>query len=597
MKLAIEGERGALVHYEVNKDVISIGASSTNDIVLRSPGVGPVHVIIQRNGPTFTFLAQKRQIVIVNGERRSRGVLKLGDRFRIGSSTLVFQGDGSEEITVRRVEDDEKDGMGETPSTPSESGKSELVLFSEPHRLAHARQILVENFSRSVTSNLSPSIKSVFEEIFPGQQAMLARVNENGLFEAMSSTWEDKIPRLPTRSFEELAKGHRYALLRMGSRRILIYPVIDSEILFRAYLLLETDEKQQDDDELILAEFSRALAMNWDRILSLSSRFGPWESRTRSTLELLLPGSSSAIQLLRDSVISAARCEHPVILCGRPGVGRLFVAGLLAKNNPTGPLEMHVIEVETGKDQELRDEIFGSRDQLINPADRYRGKVLVLRNVHQAGLQVQREIAAAILADVESGWGARVKWVATVGENPLSLIEEEKLDPAFYELFTHHVIRVSSLKHRREDLPLLIIRLLDSIAAEEGKEVRGIELETLNSVINHPFDGEIAELVGELSRLVAATPSGEMVRGYVPAFPGESGSDQPTTAAGGVSLLALDDLKTVIPGVERLIIDRVMRKTKGNQSKAARILKLSRGALIAKIKEYKVPDYRYLRRN
>ena len=31
--------------------------------------------------------------------------------------------------------------------------------------------------------------------------------------------------------------------------------------------------------------------------------------------------------------------------------------------------------------------------------------------------------------------------------------------------------------------------------------------------------------------------------------------------------------------------------------KAARILNLSRGALIAKIKEYDVPDYRYLRRN
>jgi DNA-binding protein Fis len=35
----------------------------------------------------------------------------------------------------------------------------------------------------------------------------------------------------------------------------------------------------------------------------------------------------------------------------------------------------------------------------------------------------------------------------------------------------------------------------------------------------------------------------------------------------------------------------------GNQSKAARILNLSRGALIAKIKEYDIEDYRHLRRN
>jgi len=48
--------------------------------------------------------------------------------------------------------------------------------------------------------------------------------------------------------------------------------------------------------------------------------------------------------------------------------------------------------------------------------------------------------------------------------------------------------------------------------------------------------------------------------------------------------------------VERLLIDRVLRRVKGNQSKAARILNISRGALIAKAKEYDIPDYRYLRR-
>jgi DNA-binding protein Fis len=45
-----------------------------------------------------------------------------------------------------------------------------------------------------------------------------------------------------------------------------------------------------------------------------------------------------------------------------------------------------------------------------------------------------------------------------------------------------------------------------------------------------------------------------------------------------------------------MIIDRVMRRLKGNQSKSARTLGISRGALIAKLKDYEVPDYRFLRR-
>ena len=44
-----------------------------------------------------------------------------------------------------------------------------------------------------------------------------------------------------------------------------------------------------------------------------------------------------------------------------------------------------------------------------------------------------------------------------------------------------------------------------------------------------------------------------------------------------------------------MIIDRVLHRVKGNQSKAARVLNLSRGALISKIKDYEIPDYRSLR--
>ena len=57
-----------------------------------------------------------------------------------------------------------------------------------------------------------------------------------------------------------------------------------------------------------------------------------------------------------------------------------------------------------------------------------------------------------------------------------------------------------------------------------------------------------------------------------------------------------DDLKKIIESVEREVIDRTMRRVEGNQSRGAQILNISRGSLIAKLKEYEIPDYRYLRR-
>jgi transcriptional regulator with PAS, ATPase and Fis domain len=107
----------------------------------------------------------------------------------------------------------------------------------------------------------------------------------------------------------------------------------------------------------------------------------------------------------------------------------------------------------------------------------------------------------------------------------------------------------------------------------------------------------MTELLGELRRLVSATPAGEMVHGIVPRRASVV-SEPPSGASDDtlIRLMAHDDLKTVIPAVERVIIDRVLRNVKGNQSLAARTLNLSRGALISKIKDYEIPDYRTLRR-
>jgi DNA-binding NtrC family response regulator len=90
--------------------------------------------------------------------------------------------------------------------------------------------------------------------------------------------------------------------------------------------------------------------------------------------------------------------------------------------------------------------------------------------------------------------------------------------------------------------------------------------------------------------------------------PGETAARQtmevpiaPATPAADPSLAETvlrqtDDLKKIVETVEREVIDRAMRRVEGNQSRGAQILNISRGSLIAKLKEFGIPDYRYLRR-
>lgn len=86
-----------------------------------------------------------------------------------------------------------------------------------------------------------------------------------------------------------------------------------------------------------------------------------------------------------------------------------------------------------------------------------------------------------------------------------------------------------------------------------------------------------------------AEPEGRTVPVEVPPRPDPLSSSE-------VALRETDDLKKIMDTVTREVIDRAMRRVEGNQSRGAAVLNISRGSLIAKLKEYQIPDYRYLRR-
>ena len=73
--------------------------------------------LIQYKDGLYTFVGQNRQIVVLNGERRARGVLRVGDRIRVGTATVVFQSAGEDRVrdaagryALERAHNGESDG-------------------------------------------------------------------------------------------------------------------------------------------------------------------------------------------------------------------------------------------------------------------------------------------------------------------------------------------------------------------------------------------------------------------------------------------------------------------------------------------------------
>jgi len=166
--------------------------------------------------------------------------------------------------------------------------------------------------------------------------------------------------------------------------------------------------------------------------------------------------------------------------------------------------------------------------------------------------------------------------------------------------------------------PMLPPRMLQELRSGERLARAETVTGTLTLLVEPPSDAGCAGiLVRESPRLAAravlfleelAQVAGIAFAGMggessEPPAPREAAADLPTalpaapepTAAETV-LRQTDDLKKIVETVEREVIDRAMRRVEGNQSRAAQILNISRGSLIAKLKEFAIPDYRYLRR-
>ena len=54
--LSVESDNGTVLTYRLNKTQITVGSSSRNDVVVRSPGVADRHLVIHRANGQFTFV-------------------------------------------------------------------------------------------------------------------------------------------------------------------------------------------------------------------------------------------------------------------------------------------------------------------------------------------------------------------------------------------------------------------------------------------------------------------------------------------------------------------------------------------------------------
>lgn len=150
----------------------------------------------------------------------------------------------------------------------------------------------------------------------------------------------------------------------------------------------------------------------------------------------------------------------------------------------------------------------------------------------------------------------------------------------YYRLNVFPII-LPPLRERRDDIVLLANHFLTKFSQRMNKSIKGISKEAMDALLKYPFPGNVRELEHELERAVTMAPDQGII-----------GLDLLSDRVRqGDELLALavaeeGNLKQTIEKVERHMIEEALTTSRGNKSKAARELGLSRLGLQKKLNRY-----------
>ncbi len=154
-------------------------------------------------------------------------------------------------------------------------------------------------------------------------------------------------------------------------------------------------------------------------------------------------------------------------------------------------------------------------------------------------------------------------------------------------------IHLPALKNRKEDIPDLVAYFINRYNKEFRKNTQGISDEMMNCLMNYDWPGNVRELKNILERAMILETRDQLDLDDLPEeivqFDGDRNRRSKTAAtnqASGVSGIVLPEGGVSLKDAEFELVRQALESTAGNQSKAARLLRISRDALRYKMKKF-----------
>lgn len=304
-------------------------------------------------------------------------------------------------------------------------------------------------------------------------------------------------------------------------------------------------------------------------------------------------GKSTVMGRVLDIVKRISSSDSTVLITGESGTGKEILAREIHNHSPRRNAPFVVVDcgalVETLFESELFGHVKGSftgahetkhgRFEVAN------GGTIFLDEISNISLNIQAKLLRVIQEREVTRVGSNkpikvdVRILAATNENLADLVRKEKFREDLFYRLSVVPLNLPPLRERKEDIPFLIEHFVNKYCKKTRKDLKGVSAAVKKALMEYDWPGNIRELENTIERAVVLS-KGDRIELEDLVYHGISASSSLLLPVGG-KYKSLDD-------IEKEYIKIVLQAQHGNKSKTAKILKIDRKTLMAKIKKYKI---------
>ncbi|MBW2273375.1 MAG: sigma-54-dependent Fis family transcriptional regulator [Deltaproteobacteria bacterium] len=307
-------------------------------------------------------------------------------------------------------------------------------------------------------------------------------------------------------------------------------------------------------------------------------------------------GKSAALQRVLSVVEKVADTNSTVLITGESGTGKELIARALHYNSSRADRMLVTVNCGAIPEELLESELFGHVKGAFTNAVHHRegrfavadGGTIFLDEIGDMSPKLQVKLLRVLqdrtFEPVGSSKTIRVdvRVIAATNQHLETLIEERRFREDLYYRLNVLPIEAPPLRHRAEDIPLLVNHFIDIANQDKGTRIDSVCEEAMKLLADYPWPGNVRELENLVERVVILRREGEIDLSDLP--------DQfHRTPGPGPAVMRVPpsgiDFNEVVGDLESDLILQALELTHWNKNRAAQLLGLNRTTLLEKIKK------------